>query len=134
MAEHNNLGSEGELEAARYLQTKGYDILETNWRYKRLEIDIIAYKSGLLVVVEVKTRATNRFGYPESFVTPQKMRHLITATDEYIRLTNKEDIGVRFDIIALTKNSTKFEVEHIEDAFNSIHAFGVSPSYGSPLL
>ena len=61
-------GKKGEQMAADYLRSKGYQILETNWRMGHLEVDIIAIGNNMLVFVEVKTRATNAFGEPEVFV------------------------------------------------------------------
>lgn len=58
MAEHNELGKWGEDEAARFLQRKGFSILERDWRVGKRDLDIIALKEDgkLLVFVEVKTR------------------------------------------------------------------------------
>jgi putative endonuclease len=85
MAEHNETGKAGEELAVKYLRSKGYTILETNWRLGRNEIDIIAEADHCLVVVEVKTRHSTDFGNPESFVTREKQRLLIRAANAYIR-------------------------------------------------
>ena len=54
MAKHNKLGKEGELIAFMVLQRDGFTILETNWRFQKAEIDIIAKKDGFLIFTEVK--------------------------------------------------------------------------------
>ena len=124
MALHNRLGSDGESIARSFLEKKGYSILAQNWRYRKLEIDIIAQKDNLLVIIEVKTRSSNAFGYPESFVSQRKMQNLIEAAAAYIE--EKEiNAGIRFDVIAITKTKQGTNIEHFEDAFNSIHAFGL---------
>ncbi len=123
----NTLGQEGEAFAVGYLENKGYRILVKNWRYRHLEVDIIAQKYDFISIVEVKTRSTNYFGFPESFVDRKKMQNLVQAADSYLQQNGLTDIGVRFEVIALTKTPDGFEVEHIEEAFNSTHAFGVSP-------
>ena len=64
MAEHNEMGKEGEELAAEYLVKQGYTIEARNWRYGHEEIDIIARKDDLLLIVEVKTRRSNYFGQP----------------------------------------------------------------------
>ncbi|WP_075343541.1 YraN family protein [Tenacibaculum agarivorans] len=115
MAEHNELGKEGEKEAIAYLKKNGYEILENNYRFKKAEIDIIALKEEL-VVVEVKTRSTDYFGNPEEFVTSKKKKLLVKAIDNYI-IEKDLDVEVRFDIIAIIKRGYLFEVDHIEDAF-----------------
>ena len=56
MAEHNELGKLGEELAVDFLIEKGYEILETNWRFQKAEVDIIAQKENILAVVEVKTK------------------------------------------------------------------------------
>ena len=76
MAEHNNTGKKGEEMAATFLREKGMTILETNWRFGYLEADIIAKFEKTLVIIEVKTRKSNYFGEPESFVTKQKQKNL----------------------------------------------------------
>ena len=56
MADHIELGKEGEIIAVDYLQKKGFQILARNFRFKRAEVDIIVFKNDLLRIVEVKTR------------------------------------------------------------------------------
>jgi putative endonuclease len=117
MADHNELGKEGEKIALDFLQKKGYQILDTNWYYQKAEIDIIAQKeAGTLVVVEVKTRTNNFAGDPEEFVSPKKIKLLVQAANEYV-LSKELDIEVRFDIIAIVKNNNYQNIEHIENAF-----------------
>lgn len=116
MAEHNELGKFGEKQAVAYLQEKGYDILETNWTFQKAEIDIIAKKDNLLVVVEVKTRSSLNFGLPQDFVKPKKIQLLVKAVNEYV-ISNDLDVTVRFDIIAVHKEAKNFNIEHIEEAF-----------------
>jgi len=116
MAAHNELGIEGEKIAVSHLTKKGYTILETNYRFQKAEVDIIAQKGTTLAVVEVKTRTSADFGNPEEFVSKKKIRLLVKAIDHYID-ENNLDVEVRFDVIAilLQKNST--EINHIKDAF-----------------
>ena len=60
MAEHLETGADGEQLACRYLEGKGYRILERNWRSGQNELDIIATNKQFLVIVEVKTRRSSR--------------------------------------------------------------------------
>lgn len=112
MAQHNDFGKQAEDKAAAYLQENGYEILERNFFFQHAEIDIIALKNNVLVVVEVKARSTDFFGNPESFVSPKKIQLLTKAIDHYLQLKNFE-FEVRFDIISVVKN----ELNHIENAF-----------------
>ena len=116
MAEHNELGKRGEEVAANYLQKKGFSILETNWRFGRNELDLIARKDQYLVVIEVKTRYSNLFVEPEMAVTREKQRSIIRSANAYVKLRrwNQE---TRFDIISIVMNETLQKITHIEDAF-----------------
>ncbi len=116
MAEHNELGKEGEELAKKHLLEKGYKIEASNWRFGKDEIDIIAKDDEYLVFVEVKTRKTNYFGNPETFVTKTKQKFMIRAAQVYI--TQREiDYEARFDIIAVLYGQNKVHIHHIEDAF-----------------
>lgn len=122
MAEHNDLGTFGEDMAAQHLISSGYAILERNYRRGKLEVDIIAYREGLIVFVEVKTRQDSEHGDPEDFVTPQKQRAYIRLADHYVTSKDRDE-EVRFDIIAITITSEGVELNHIEDAFSAIGLF-----------
>ena len=116
MAIHNDIGNKGETLAANYLKNKNYTILETNWRFKNLEADIIASIKKTLVIAEVKTRKSNYFGEPETFVNKQKQKNLIKAAHEYIH-RHQLDLEVRFDIISILFCDAYPKITHIEDAF-----------------
>ncbi|WP_430614904.1 YraN family protein [Flavobacterium sp. JP2137] len=116
MATHNDLGQWGERAASAYLTEKGYEILARNWRFKNLEIDLVALKDSVLVVVEVKTRTSTGFGLPQDFVTKAKIKRLVQAANQYA-LTNQRHEEIRFDIIAVVKIQNQIQIEHLEDAF-----------------
>lgn len=116
MATHNELGKEGENDAAAYLKQEGYQILETNWTWQKAEVDIIAMKKNVLVVVEVKTRSTIEHGLPQEFVRPKQIQRLVKAINQYI-ISHNLDITVRFDIIAIHKKGVQAEITHLIDAF-----------------
>lgn len=116
MAKHNDLGKLGEDIAARHLAEKGFEIVARNWRFGRDELDIIAHDRGWLVVVEVKTRTTDKFGEPEVAVTPSKQRSIIKAAEGYI-YENDYRGETRFDVIGILLGNGKVVINHIEDAF-----------------
>lgn len=116
MAQHNIDGHIGEQLAASWLMERGYVILEQNYRYRSKEIDIIACKDEMLVVVEVKLRGRGALESPASAVDLRKIRHLVSATNGYIK-SRSLDCEVRFDVIAITYSPPDYEVEHIPDAF-----------------
>jgi len=90
----------GEEQAVAYLLREGFEVLERNWRYKRAEIDIVARENGILVFVEVKTRAGTGFGRPEEMVDGRKRRLIIDASQAYMRAVGY-DWEIRFDIVAV---------------------------------
>lgn len=118
MAEHNDLGKIGEEKATEYLLSKGYLILNRNWHFGKYELDIVAEKDNILVVVEVKTRRKNFLLHPKDSVNITKIRNTVRAAESYIFKNNimKE---TRFDIVSVVvgKNAEDCIVEHIEDAF-----------------
>ena len=116
MKQKHILGNKGEKIAENYLVEKNYLILEKNWRYLKAEIDLIAQKEGFIIFVEVKTRSSINFGYPESFVSEKQQKRIILAANEYLQ---KNDIQseARFDIISITIDKNTDTIKHIEDAF-----------------
>lgn len=117
MASNTVIGKQGEEIAVNYLINKGYKIRQTNWRFHHLEIDIIAQDKDFLVFVEVKTRTSGDFGYPEDAVSKQKIRRIVDAAEAYI-LNYDLDVDSRFDIISILIPQNKApEIEHFDDAF-----------------
>ena len=116
MVNRKIIGDKGEQQAAHYLRANGYEILETNWRSGKAEIDIIARKEDIMAFIEVKTRKNNDFGYPESFVSESQQERIHYAAEEYLEKLNWRG-QVSFDILAITTESRSLNLEHFEDAF-----------------
>jgi len=102
--------------ARHYLVSKGYSILDVNWRFAKYELDIVAQTGETIVFVEVKTRKNNIFAEPEISVTRKKQGFLIAAANQYL-LQKDIDLEARFDIIAIQSNNNKQSVNHLEGAF-----------------
>ena len=117
MAIHNDIGKLGEEKAIDYLLSKGYKILQTNWRYGKEEVDIIAENDNYLGIIEVKTRSTGAFGSPQEFISRKKQLHLIKAANAYAEKYAIEK-DIYFDIIAITL-SPSLKIEHIIEAFHA---------------
>lgn len=101
MAKHLNTGKKGEELANAYLLNKGYDIIEINWRYSHWELDIIAIKNNVLHFVEVKTRRSFSFGFPEDKVTNKKIHYLRSAAEQYLYL-HPQWKRIQFDVLSIT--------------------------------
>ena len=126
------IGNRGERQAARFLRTHGYRILERNYVAEGHEIDIIAKKRDVLSFIEVKTRSLTSIGIkearPASSVTPEKQRKIIKAASRYIK-PKHNGLKKRFDIIEVYVDSsgkkTKVtEIRHLENTFNINTAYG----------
>lgn len=116
MAEHLDTGAGGEQLACRYLEGKGFRILERNWRSGQNELDIICTNGRFLVVVEVKTRRSSKWGEPEMAVNKAKRTGIMRATQNYLNKTGNE-LEVRYDIVSVTLCPGDPQIEHIPDAF-----------------
>ena len=77
------LGRRGERFAARYLQTKGYEIIRTNWKNGQYELDIVAQDDDVLVFIEVKTRSDENVNVPERNVNAEKQRRIVQAAESF---------------------------------------------------
>jgi putative endonuclease len=116
MAEHNELGKKGEALAAAFLIKNGYKVLAKNYRFKKLELDIIAEYKNELIIVEVKTRASRYLAGPEITVTKSKQQLIIKAANQYI-IENEIDLETRFDIISIILNQQETDIDHLVDAY-----------------
>jgi putative endonuclease len=100
MMNYIETGKKGEALAADYLTSLGFEILERNWRFRRSEIDLVCSLNGVLHFVEVKTRTSTTFGFPEESVTNKKIRSLLRAGTAYM-FKNPGWKIVQYDILSL---------------------------------
>ncbi len=119
-------GDRGEELAVKYLESKGYLILDRNWTHGKNEIDIIAAINEYVVFVEVKTTTSDKaedFKLPAEAVDRAKRQRLTQCAREYvihrkriIRPIEYSDV-YRFDVIEVYLNRETPEINHIQDAF-----------------
>lgn len=122
MADHNDFGKTAEEVAATHLQKSGYKILARNFRFQKAEIDIIAEKDNLIVIVEVKARSTDAFMLPQEAVTKTKIKLLVSAANHFMEESSR-DQEVRFDIISVLPDKEKnMIINHITEAFEAFDA------------
>lgn len=117
MAKHNEVGKKGELLAIEFLKQRRMEVLETNWRCRHLEIDIIATQNNYIHFIEVKTRTSMYFGYPEENISQKKMQNLINAAEEYLN-DNPFWKRVQFDVVAVNIIADKSFIFYIEDVYD----------------
>lgn len=118
MAEHNELGKNGENFAVSFLEGKGYQIITRNWRCGSYELDIVALDGNTLVFVEVKTRYSDYID-PRSSMTKNKIRNFVNAVTMYLKKMNIES-DFRLDVVIIVMqggyDNNSMYVEHYEDA------------------
>jgi putative endonuclease len=101
MAAKDDLGRRGEDLAAAYLEGRGLEILERNWRCSLGEIDIVARDGGTLVFAEVKTRSSVAFGHPLEAITAVKLARLRRLAGEWRAQHAAVSGGMRLDAVAV---------------------------------
>ncbi len=100
-AARQGLGRTGERLAADALMSKGYHILERNFRCRHGEIDLVAEDEHDLIFVEVKARRGTSFGLPEDALTYFKRRKLLELASYYLDLHDCADRSWRIDVVAV---------------------------------
>ena len=98
------------------LQRDGFTILETNWRFQKAEIDIIAKKDGFLIFTEIKTRGSKKFGKPSDAIDKKKIALYKDAVEGYLEQHPSED-EIRFDVVNINIGKDETQIEHIPNAF-----------------
>lgn len=123
----DNIGKFGEDIASKYLEAKGYKIKERNYRTFLGEIDIVCEYKGNIIFVEVKTRRSNKFGYPEEAVNFIKQQKIIKNALCYLSKYHLWKKNCCFDVISISISNHKDikRIKHIRNAFclDNNHAF-----------
>ncbi|MFQ5481881.1 MAG: YraN family protein [Nitrospinaceae bacterium] len=117
---HIRFGQAGEAAALKFLQKKGYRILEQNFRTKAGEIDLVAEQEGVLVFVEVKARTGMEFGGPARSVTLQKQKRLARTARQFLARNAIRERSCRFDVVTLVGdpgNPKSWKIDLLADAF-----------------
>ena len=97
------LGKRGELLADKFLERKGYEVIEKNFRCRLGEIDLVAREGGEIVFVEVKCRSGTAFGFPEDQISWKKQKKLWRLAEFYLK-SRRRDQPARIDIVAILLN------------------------------
>ena len=106
------IGRWGEELACRFYENKGYSILARNVYTTYGEIDLIARKSTELVFVEVKTRTTLAFGFPEESLSSTKLSHLIQSAEIYLQDHPELEDPWRIDVLSLQRIKGSGDVQY----------------------
>ena len=111
-------GARGERIARDHLERQGYDVLDTNYRCRWGEIDLVAQQDDTLVFVEVRTKRHLSYGTPQESLTKGKIARLIATAETYLQEHEPGSANWRIDLIAvlLAPNGAVAEVQHIPNA------------------
>lgn len=108
------VGRFGEDEAVKYLQQKGYKILERNFSCKRGEIDIIALDKDEIVFIEIKARISLKYGLPSEAVTKNKLKHIYKTAEYYLYTRNLLNENTRIDVIEVYIKNKQVIINHLK--------------------
>ncbi len=118
MATARGIGAKGEEIGARYLEERGWTVLERNFRDGPREIDLIVERRGVLAFVEVKSRSSTSRGGPLEAITKRKRREVETAARAWLRGRKATFSEARFDAISVHwLEQGGVRVEHVPDAW-----------------
>lgn len=107
------LGARGERQAATWYESRGYVVLEKNWRCRDGELDLILGSQNLVVFCEVKTRSSAAFGTPAAAVTRAKQRRIRHLAMRWLDESPSRYARLRFDVVSILAG----DLEVVEDAF-----------------
>lgn len=110
-------GKSAEKTAVAHLRKNGYKIIETNYRCKQGEIDIVARHGNFLVFCEVKARRNKNYGTALEGVTPSKIRKIRLAAEDYRTRKHLRDVDCRFDVLTIDETEDGPKIELIPNAF-----------------
>jgi putative endonuclease len=111
------LGRYGEDRAAIFLQDRGYEIIDRNWRSQVGEIDLVAKDKDRLVFIEVKTRNGSGFGHPFEAITANKVARMRRLVADWCIAKQVSGVKVRLDAIAVLITGGRVYIEHLKEVF-----------------
>ena len=114
------LGRLGERRAAWFYRLRGYRVVARNVRLRNGEIDLVVRRGRILVIAEVKTRQSLGAGEGHEAVDSKKRRRLVALADEYLAKHGSGGLDLRYDVLSLFWNGSRFLVSHYPDAFRPI--------------
>lgn len=116
---NKSIGNLGESLAVNYLKQNQHKILDTNFKNRFGEIDIISKKDDLIIIIEVKCRFGSDYGFPSESVNISKQKGIINVTNSYLYIHNLYSYNIRFDVIEIFLNhiNNSYKINHIIDAF-----------------
>lgn len=113
----DSVGLEGEKLALKFLRKQGYKIIEHSFRCRYGEIDLVAYKKGMVSFIEVKTRTNPEFGQPEESVRRPKQNRMAKIALYYLKKKRLADVSCNFGVVSIRLKGNRPEIQLFENAF-----------------
>ena len=117
MNHRQELGRYGENRAAIYLQDRGYQIIDRNWRSREGEIDLVARERESIVFIEVKTRNGAGFGHPFEAITQEKIARMRRLAAGWCASKQITGLKIRLDAVSVLISGGRVSIEHIKEVF-----------------
>jgi len=115
------MGKLAEDLSCRFLKTKGYRIIERNFRSRYGEIDVIARKNNILIFLEIRSKSGSGFGIPEESLTAGKRQRLISTIMSYLDTHNNLPLDWRVDFVAVDLDPASGKANRIEIYENALN-------------
>lgn len=110
-------GRQGERVAERWLQARGWRVVQRRYRSGHRDIDLVAQRDQLVAFIEVKARTGAEFGDPVEAVNWKKRKELIRSAWTWIGRHGRPGEAYRFDVIGVLVSGPRVRVRHVENAF-----------------
>ena len=101
--------------AVDYLAKKGYRILQRNYLKRSGEIDIIAVDFDEICFIEVKTRSSEAYGYPEEAIDDNKLRKIVETAEQWLEENDSTEKNWRIDAISVIPYPKKPSITHLKN-------------------
>ena len=121
--DRQKLGLRGESIAARWLEARGWLIIERRFRSGHRDIDLIACQpdeqpgSRLIAFVEVRARFSTDFGTPAETVGWKKQRELVRSARAWVMSNRRSGDSYRFDVVGVVVGEERVQIQYVPDAF-----------------
>jgi putative endonuclease len=112
-------GREAERLAARFLEARGFEILDRNHAIRQGEVDLVCRDGAVLTFVEVRSRGTSALGSPAETVGRAKARRVVAAATHWALANGGLERAIRFDVVAVTFGEGDPRIEHLRNAFDA---------------
>lgn len=122
----------GEELARTFLKANGYRVVDTNWRYRQLELDIVCLQQDTYVFVEVKTKTDIQFGYASEALTIQKQKKMLKTVSSYLSLNKLWAKPCRLDLVAVHISQSRCEIIHEQNVVEFSEIMGGGGSHWQP--